>query len=98
MSFTNANKQTFLNMTDAQRSSLKQICQGFNPSTFQIGESLRKLGLVTRGTDYKVKRVFADYEGEHVQYETKTPIKHHDWNSTALGEQIEELRKRFMEL
>lgn len=98
MSFSVTHKKLFLALSDAQRESLRRISADGNPTTFQIGESLRKLGLVNRNTEYTVKRVFADHEGEHIQYETKTPIKHHEWNTTLLGEQVDELRQKFLQL
>lgn len=88
-------KHLFLRMTPAQRDSLRRICHGSVPATVQIGESLRKLGLVTRNTEYIVKRVYADKDGEHLQFEKKNPIKSHEWDATDLGFNFDNVRIQF---
>lgn len=54
---------------------------------FNVGEALRKRGLVTRYTTYSIRAVYASSHGEHEQYvkSPEAPVVFHEWKITKAG-------------
>lgn len=77
-----------MKLTEAQRRVLADI-NSKAPSSprFQTADSLRKLGLVERDTTFIAKRIYANKEGEHLQFDVPLDklVVWHDWWITPAG-------------